>query len=239
MLLQAKNGNLGGVQGQCPHGVAPSGCPSCSGGGGGGGKSKSSGLMSWNEAFAVWNALQVAENRNKDFLKSSAAVALLREKENNRSTTGPLINLANVMMKMTQNLTTVLKAWGVNPPLVATLQKGLTLLTSIIYNQSETLSGQLLQLSKLASQRLAALLNEAIRIVENAFQSNVEAFKALVAKLNWQEAVKGTYTNIRRLFESLKTSSVLKKIKQILSMFIGSLLTPDSEAASSTQDNGH
>ncbi len=71
MLVSGGYGKTQTIGGGCPHGSAPGACGICGGGGGGGGSKKNTaGLMTWNEAWATWNAIQVNKARQSDYLKA-------------------------------------------------------------------------------------------------------------------------------------------------------------------------
>lgn len=213
----------------CPHGVAPGICPSCSGGGGGGGgKAKSPGLMSWNEAFSVWSAIQTAETRKKDYLKGVETSIFLKQNQANHGT--PLANSQNgLFTRFTQSVLSFLQGLGIrtNPNAENPAGKHINQPTDLKTVAMPTLSEQIAALGRLAAQKLAALLNDSLKLVEEGLRNNLEVIKSLIAQMKWKEALGNALYSLGSIFQSGRVRSLLETLKEqaqaILGQWFGNL----------------
>ncbi len=210
--------------GQCPHGMMPGACPACSGGGGGsgGGKTKTAGLMSWNEAYAVWNALQVNENRQKDYLKNSSVNAFLRQQEARQQPQAPLSPLP-FLNELTRTIASWLGALGFGKaPNTPDPMTGRTQ-NALIPQPGETVAAQLAAMARSASQKLAAVLADAVNIIETAFENNLEVLKSLMAQLKWENLIGNAYRLMGRLLGPARTHSVLETLNEKMKPLLNGL----------------
>jgi hypothetical protein len=165
----------------CAHGYAGPGCPQCGGGGGGGGvggaKRNTAGLMTWNEAWAVWNALKTNNARQADYLKGVAA-----NRHHVPLGNGALSGMTALMARFVQAaLPTVrvvadaLGSMGRSLTRIAQgMQQSVLLLLKGVSNKG-------------MADKLASLLGDGKKLLEDVLHHNVENLKSLLARLQLAE----------------------------------------------------
>ena len=178
--------------GSCPHGSAPGACGACGGGGGGGGavRKNPSGLMGWNQAWAVWNSIQVNKAHQTEYLKGSAQLNEQQQAQNFAATVRQMVATAiarftqSILMPMAQGLNRTMAAIGTA---MAGVGQGLSQMAGRVATVIQNaLNGEILK--NVAAQvlavveRLATALGELRQRAEEWLEKNVEAIKTLLYK---------------------------------------------------------
>lgn len=197
---------------RCPHGSAFGACGQCGGGGAGGGARRTSGLMSWNEAYALWKSIQVSQARQADYLKAVQNNQEHLQKQAQQ--TGFLQALSRAfghpILQMGQLITSAMKgAW-----------QGLqTSLGKVVQNAQQTVRQFTAHLSHLgamfaqASARLATMLGEAKTLLEDIWQSQAEGFKALMMRLMYPLKLQRLQGMFRNLLGKLTPQKLVERLK--------------------------
>jgi hypothetical protein len=219
--MQVQSYHAASTQTRCPHGGVPASCSACSGGGGGGGggiKARVPGLMNWSEAFAEWNAIQVAQARQKAHLKSLAAASQLRNLETYNHLSGQTPTQL-FFQNLGQSLAKLLK--GLTAPLLSTKTTGLD-------NEEEGADPAVHTLDRanrtpgavlaLVMNKLVAQLGEAQRMLEELMHHNMELFKRMLRRLAWRKSLLVAFTSAQSFLAQLKPKKLLRQaLRSILS----------------------
>lgn len=187
MQVSGGYGQTRQIGGGCPHGGAPGACGICSGGGGGGGSKKNtSGLMSWNEAWATWNAIQLGKTRQADYLKAvNTSQQMLAEQTfamTLRATVLAFMARAQAMLQP------ALQALGrVFSALSTPLKSAAQLLSQLgnavragMQTLGEGVKNLLAQLSDVAAKLTMAVLGESFTRAREWVEKNLENLKKLI-----------------------------------------------------------
>lgn len=193
------------VETRCPHGSVPGSCPACSGGGGGGGVKKSTaGLMSWNEAYATWHAIQLAEARQKDYLQSSA---FQQERLQREVQTQAIRNLVQALWARFANGAPPFLA-NVGLVTVNTLRAAVSILNAprtLVATLRERIIQPLIDIT----DKLATMLGDAKKLLDDIFHHNLEVLKSLIAQFQWQERMAQVQSLMKRVLGQFSPRKIL------------------------------
>lgn len=227
MQIQSYNSGLATkntkTETRCPHGASPGACPACSGGGGGGGSAKKAGLMSWNEAFAVWNAIQVAETRKKDYLQGAAAQ---QERQQHETQIRAIRNLAMAMLgSMSRGLPPGLAT--IMPIAATAMKNGLEWLANLPRNLATIIQQRLAQgLQPIIdiSGKIASLLGDIQNRLDDIWHHNGEVLKSLLAQLQWEQRMGQVQSLLKRVLGQFGPRQIFRAIEQRVKSLFGKIL---------------
>ncbi len=189
------------------------------GGGGGSGARKTSGLMGWSEAYALWNALRIARVRNEDYLKGMSDHQFRQMRENDRSFLLPFLG------KLFPRLPVFL-AWISQPfsPFAQLLNQGLNRLQNWLMPQRTPSVPRSGFLSGMA-EKLATLLGDARKLLDDIRQHNVENLKSLLARLRRNQMlqfVEGLVGGMLRQFAPSRVmGAIQRRVKSAVDKLFG------------------
>jgi hypothetical protein len=196
--------------------------------------------MSWNEAYAVWSAIQVAETRKKDYLVASAAQ---QERQQQETQIRSIRNLAQAMWNsLARGLPPGLVA--IVPAAAAALRNGIDWLSNApqafsIFIQARL--GQGVQPFIDISDKLAAIFGDFQKRLEDMMHHNDQILKSLLAQFQWQERLGQVQSLISRLLGQFGPRQIFRGIERrvksvfqkILGLF-GHSQEPDEEETADT-----
>lgn len=210
----AQTSNRHSIQASCAHGYA-GGCPICNSGGGGGGgaaKKNTTGLMTWGEAWAVWNSIQVNKARQADYLKGVAANQARIQQEilanNNRMPATLLSRLMQPALPVLQSFSQMLANSG--RALERTFQGIQQPLQTILQRLSANVS-----LHGIAD-RLAAMLGDGKKLLDDILQHNLETIKRRLARLQFAERLAQVKELAEKVLQAIANEAArqLQELKQ-------------------------
>lgn len=171
-----------GIQ-ACSHGMVGA-CPQCmgSGGGSGGGvKRNTAGLMTWNQAWAVWNALQTNNARQSAYLKGTAINQARMQQDALASL--QRMPLGNLLVRLMQAYLPIARgftqATALAGRVVEQMVRGLE-------NVARQLASALVDGNRIAD-KLASILGDGKKLLEDILHHNIETLKSIMARLNFAE----------------------------------------------------
>lgn len=216
------------IEARCPHGGMPGSCPSCSGGGGGGGgaaKKSTAGLMGWNEAYAVWKSIQTGKTREADYqkavtgnqqgigqegfvqtLRMTAALMLARFVQ----------NLMVMNARMQQAVVSMARAVG----------QVLSSVQNVFVQAGRQLLGlgqNITQLMASVGEKLASILGDTKKLLEDILHHNVENLKALFARLAFVERMQQIRELAAKVFRQFMPRQVFRAVSRRIKSLLGGL----------------
>jgi hypothetical protein len=188
----------------------PGSCPACSGGGGGGGAAKKPGpgLVGWDEAYALWHAEQLAKTRQADYLQASATQ---QERQQRAIQAQTIRALAQTLWTQFAN----------NPPpfLVSVGTGAAQAFRSLaqLINTPQTLASflkeRLLQPVIDITDKLAILLGDAKKLLDDSLHHNNEMLKSLIAQLQWEERMAQVQSLMKRALGRFGTRKIFRGLE--------------------------
>jgi hypothetical protein len=192
------------VENHCPHGVVGA-CALCNpaGGGGGGGsvKRNTAGLMTWNEAWSVWNALQVAKTRQADYLKGVQSHQLdLQQQVISANQKSPLMAgllrltqfVSPFAQRFSQAMDRVFNSLGQG---VRAAQNMIRMLTQSFMSNTNI------------ADKLATLLGDSKKLLDDILHHNVENLKSLLARFQFAERLAQVGQLMEKALKSLASEA--------------------------------
>ena len=224
----SQTGGYQGVQtAGCLHGQG-AGCPICHGGGGGGGgggspKRNTAGLMTWNEAWAVWNALKVNNTRKTDGLQQSAdnQIRLQQDIAGSGQRSLLLMTLSRWMQPVFPVIRVV--SQGLRTVIDGTLDR-LTSLRQTAQQAARGLFQTLTQAPSLLSlrEKLTAILGDNRKFLEDLLQRQQAYWNRLKARLNFFERMTEVGQSMEKALRDLakKMSRELRNVTDQMKRFV-------------------
>jgi hypothetical protein len=222
-LLKTHASNEGG----CPHGAPRGACPACNGGGGGGGSAgKKAGLMTWNEAYGLWNALRVARIRNEDYLKG----ANLNQFRQNQEATALQRGLVfSVLVRLQPALATFLQSPTL---LLTTLARGfgqtMTGFRNALSGFREAIVQPFLAVAGIAD-KLATILGDARKLLDDLLHHNLENLKALIRNSRFVLLMQQVEGLLKQVLQTFSPRRAFKTVGRRLSSVLGKIFGKNSE----------
>jgi hypothetical protein len=220
--MQVQSSRASSVQARCPHGGSPGSCSACAGGGGGSGASKARipGLMNWSEAFAEWNAIQVAQARQQAHLKNLSAATFLKNQEANQQLNGQPLH-PTFFTNLSQSILKLLNAarglvFGKEQTL-GNEAGAISLAKPQTAKATLTFSGGI----ELVLNKLAAQLDDARKMIETFIHHNAELLKSMLRRLAWQQNLMVAFALSKDFLNKLKPPVILKKAFRSLLFWLG------------------
>ncbi len=221
--------------GLCPHGFSQMSCSKCGGGGGGGAAPKrTAGLMSWNEAYALWRSIQNARIREEDYLRNREASVRQSAVETNRLLFMQSIGATLMRWVPSAALATmaaVLRAVVLNPITLAR-----NVIASVPAAMSQALQGIKAAVVTVAdiADRVATVIGEKLKALQEFLSENLKKLRAQIFKLNILKSLKSIW-NFPKAFKEEWLPSAIEKFKRRIFSFLNPVSTEpeyDSDASS-------
>ncbi len=205
---------------RCPHGGAPGACPLCSGAGGGGGGAtkRGAGLMGWNEAYALWKSIQVAQARNTDYLKASAGN---QNRLQNEAFSLSLRQMATaLLLRFLQGTAPALMLLNraITSP-IKTLANTANAFIQTINRPVQMLAARLIDIS----DKLATILGDARKLLDDIRQHNIENLKSLLARFAWIGQLAKIQNLVGKVLRQFATGQIFRSVARRLKSVLGGL----------------
>jgi hypothetical protein len=175
--------------------------------------------MSWNEAYATWNAIQVAQNRQKAFLKGVADSISLRNQDTNRQT-AMLPSLPPMVQSFAQNLANFFQLasnlFGLKPGTQA-----INTAPTDSKNPFQSTSAQAEAGMKLVTSRLSNILGEMRTLTEEQTKAAIEWVKNFIIEKQWKQKLILILSESWELLSQFNPSQKLKSAFQSLLSWLG------------------
>ena len=185
--------------------------------------------MNWSEAFAEWNAIQVAQGRQKIHLKHLTETLILKNQEANKQlnepswaqrvfngVAGSLARLVKTVSSPTMMADTELPASEETPTEASPAS-----LSNV--RQNGALSSVL--------NKLVAQLDQAQRMIEEFLYQNGELFKRVMGLVRgWQEGLMAAFAQSARLLAPAALKKVFKRALRTLVSWLGFAEEPEEES---------
>jgi hypothetical protein len=176
-------------------------------------------MMGWDEAYATWHAIQVGKTRQEDYLKSTVFQqdCLQREVQ------------AQAIRTLAQSL------WlrfvnGASPLFVNISQtatntlRGLLPLLNSPRNALGVLRDRVMQPIIDITDKLATILGDAKKLLDDILHHNVEVLKSLIAKLQWEERMAQVQSLMKRVLGQFSARKVFSGLVERVRSLFGRLM---------------
>jgi hypothetical protein len=185
------------------------------GGGGGTGKASTSGLMNWNQAWALWSSLQLSQAHQKEYLKGVQANQA-RQQQGNVQLPARLIMVAARLFQsmgmqgVAQRLNTL--AQNVNQ-FTNSVQNGIKAMVRLSLRGLDRIN---------ITDKLATILGDGKKLLDDILRNNVDALKNLMTRFQFLERLAQVNHLMEKMFKTLATEAtqwiheIGERVEQVL-----------------------
>lgn len=206
---------------RCPHGSPVGACAACMGGGGGGGGSapkNRAGLMTWNEAFALWQSIQNAKLLHADAQKSSMNKEFRIAMESRLWAAGFLmLNTLNQAVKFISSGLQSLWAFSKSSiarlatPLTSALGKG----AGLIAKTTQQIINRFVDVS----DKLAVIFGEQQKLLRELLTKNLERLRKLAFLFEIAQRLSFIGEIRKKAAQLFHSSNLKKRISKVFGIF--------------------
>lgn len=174
--------------------------------------------MGWNEAYALWKSIQVAQTRQQDYLKGTITNREQQQQEgfrlNQRLTASTL--LARFVQNMLPALATFRQA-ALLPGRV--LNQAFVAIRQSLVNTLAQATGRLIDIS----DKMATLLGDAKKFVDDFLQHSDAIFKRVFGQLRLAERLAQVESLLGKVLKKLAPRRVFQSLTRRAQSFLASI----------------